>query len=230
MRPEPRPSDGALRLNGLRLRRRGLRLVENLDLEAPLGTTVAIVGPSGAGKTTLLRTVTGAVAPTAGTIIRPQGRLAMVFQEPRLLPWRSALDNVALVTDDRDRLKAGAWLDGLGIADAADVLPAALSGGMRQRVAIARALVCEPRLVLVDEPFSNLDDALAQRLRHDLAAHLSEQPRVTLWVTHDLTEAASVAQTTLVLRGPPDGVWEVVEHGLASPREVADELAGQLRA
>lgn len=154
----------------------------------------------------------------------------MVFQEARLLPWRTALDNVALVTrDDDGRTRARLWLERLGLADAADVLPAALSGGMRQRVAIARALVCEPRLVLVDEPFSNLDRALARRLRSDLSAHLHSQPRVTLWVTHDLHEAAEVAQRSLVLQGPPHGRWEVLEHGPASHHEVADELAAQLR-
>ncbi|HRE02396.1 MAG TPA: ATP-binding cassette domain-containing protein [Ilumatobacteraceae bacterium] len=133
------------------------------------------------------------------------------------MPWRTAIDNVAIVlsrqgrTQARAEARAGAmaWLDRVGLAEAAHVYPGALSGGMRQRVAIARALAARAPIVLVDEPFSNLDAATASVLRDDLTGYLRAERRAVVWVTHDAAEAAAVGNRTLTMHGPPDGHWAI---------------------
>ena len=142
-------------LDHLTMVRRGLTLVDDLSLSVGPGRTLAITGPSGAGKTTLLRAVSGLSPADSGTVTRPQGRVAQVFQEPRLLPWYSAHRNISLIMDGpAPNLTAMQWLERVGLADASHLPPGRMSGGMRQRVAIARALAAAPSLLLVDEPFS----------------------------------------------------------------------------
>lgn len=200
---------GGLRVGGLSLERRGLLLLDRLDMEVASGQVLAVMGPSGAGKTTLLRTIAGLSTPVAGSVERPEGRVAMVFQDPRLLPWRNALANVELVLPRQQRPRAREWLERVGLADAAHLYPIALSGGMRQRVAIARALACEASLVLVDEPFASLDSDTAVKLRELLTRELRELVRPVVWVTHNATEARLVATRILEMDGPPDGAWRI---------------------
>lgn len=200
-----------LSLDALRLERRGLLLLDAATVVVQPGETIAVMGPSGAGKTTLLRTIAGHAPPAAGRVIRPPGPVAVVFQEPRLLPWRTALANVEVVLPAERRHLAREWLDRVGLADAVHLFPAALSGGMRQRVSIARALAFDSDVVRVDEPFSNLDAGTAERLRDLLTEQLRTLGRVVVWVTHDAGEAEVVARRTLVMDGPPFGAWRV--HG-----------------
>jgi len=190
---------------------RSLALLRGFSATVGEGETLAVMGPSGAGKTTLLRAVAGMVEPSGGRIVRPAGRVAMVFQDPRLMPWRTAIDNVAVVLPGHDRAPALAWLDRVGLADAANVYPAALSGGMRQRVAIARALAAGAPIVLVDEPFSNLDADTARGLRDDLTTHLRAGRHTVIWVTHNAAEARAVGDRTLTMHGPPAGDWTITE-------------------
>lgn len=196
-------------LDHLTMVRRGLTLVDDLSLSVGPGRTLAITGPSGAGKTTLLRAVSGLSPADSGTVTRPQGRVAQVFQEPRLLPWYSAHRNISLIMDGpAPNLTAMQWLERVGLADASHLPPGRMSGGMRQRVAIARALAAAPNLLLVDEPFSALDRPLAAALRGDLIRLLADQDVVTVWVTHDPGEAEEVSHLHLHLDGPP-GTWRL---------------------
>ena len=200
-----------LTLEGVTLYRRGHLLLHELWLDVSPGEIVAVMGPSGAGKTTLLRTVAGLAAPDDGSVTRPSNRVAVVFQDPRLLPWRTALQNIELVCEPGDKQRARTWLSRVGLANETDLYPRALSGGMRQRVAVARALAYEAPVVLVDEPFANLDDATASALRHELALHLRDQRRTVLWVTHHKGEANTVAERVLTMVGPPSGAWHLEE-------------------
>ena len=196
-------------LDHLTMVRRGLTLVDDLSLSVGPGRTLAITGPSGAGKTTLLRAVSGLSPADSGTVTRPQGRVAQVFQEPRLLPWYSAHRNISLIMDGpAPNLTAMQWLERVGLAAASHLPPGRMSGGMRQRVAIARALAAAPSLLLVDEPFSALDRPLAAALRGDLIRLLADQDVVTVWVTHDPGEAEEVSHLHLHLDGPP-GTWRL---------------------
>lgn len=222
--PVTHGTDGGIACAGLRLVRRRRLLLDDLTVTVAAGDTLAVMGPSGAGKTTLLRTLAGLDRPHRSEVQRPPGRVAMVFQEPRLAPWCTALENVELVLAPAARADAAAWLERVGLGDALHVYPAALSGGMRQRVAVARALAVDASVVLVDEPFSNLDVATASALRDDLTAHLRALGRTTVWVTHDAREAATVAARTLWMAGPPSGRWTLVDDPVASGPIELDEL------
>lgn len=201
---------GELRLEHVTMIRRGLTLVEDLSVTVAPGQTLAVTGASGAGKTTLLRAISGLSDTDAGTILRPEGGLSQVFQEPRLMSWYSAHRNISLVVGGpTPDLTAVQWLERMGLASAGHLPPARLSGGMRQRVSIARALSTDPSLLLVDEPFSALDRPLAKALRADLITLLADQDVITVWVTHDPDEAEEVSHLHLHLDGPP-GTWRLL--------------------
>ena len=205
----PQQDRGELRLEHVTMIRRGLTLVEDLSVTVAPGQTLAVTGASGAGKTTLLRAISGLSDTDAGTILRPEGGLSQVFQEPRLMPWYSAHRNISLVVGGpTPDLTAVQWLERMGLASAGHLPPARLSGGMRQRVSIARALSTDPSLLLVDEPFSALDRPLAKALRADLIELLADQDVITVWVTHDPDEAEEVSHLHLHLDGPP-GTWSL---------------------
>ena len=158
----------------------------------PDGGHIALMGPSGCGKTTLLRVLAGLQAPDAGTVRVEPGRMACVFQEPRLLPWRTAAENVNAVLSDRAQTmpQALAWLERLELGDACDQYPAALSGGMQQRVAIARALAYDAPVLLLDEPFRGLDAALRARVTALIADAAKDKTLVL--ATHDAADAAAL--------------------------------------
>ena len=161
---------------------------KNLTLKP--GQRLAIMGPSGCGKTTLLRIAMGLVTPTAGTVRNTFSRLGVVFQEPRLLPWRTALENVNLVLGDgRDTMeRAAANLNLVGLSEAKDKLPRELSGGMQQRVALARALAAGGDLLVLDEPFKAMDETL----RYQVIGTVAQTKAAVLLVTHDAEEARAL--------------------------------------
>lgn len=152
---------------------------------------VALIGPSGCGKTSLLRVMGGLQTPSSGEVINTFSRTAFVFQEPRLLPWLSAAENVELIIPDKSTAKHAAhtWLERLGLSDALDKRPAELSGGMQQRVALARALAYNAPLMLLDEPFKALDVAAKSAA---VEAILSSDTGAIILVTHDIAEAESL--------------------------------------
>ncbi len=167
---------------------------------------VALVGPSGCGKSTLLRLIGGLDTDFEGEIRFDAGttpRIGTVFQEPRLLPWRTVWQNLALVLPSGLEHEAEALLRTLGVADFRDAYPMALSLGMARRVAIARAFAIAPELVLLDEPFVSLDPVMAERSREVLLAAWRTRPTAALLVTHDLAEAASLADRILLLSARP---------------------------
>jgi sulfonate transport system ATP-binding protein len=189
------------RVRGLTRAFDGRRVLDRLDLDIAPGEFVAMLGVSGTGKSTLLRAIAGLDHEVTGTIEVP-GPVAVAFQEPRLLPWRRVLANVALGLRVPDPEAAALRvLAEVGLTDRAGAWPLTLSGGEAQRAALARALVREPSLLLLDEPFSALD-ALTRIAMHRLVLRLWERHRpAVLLVTHDVDEALVLADRVLVLAG-----------------------------
>ncbi|HEX2114992.1 MAG TPA: ATP-binding cassette domain-containing protein, partial [Alphaproteobacteria bacterium] len=183
-------------------------VLQDVSFRMRAGEFVAIVGPSGCGKTTLLNIVAGLDRDFVGRIDLGFGpaapRIGYVFQNARLLPWRTVRDNIALVLPKHgDSRAVDAMLREVGLFEARDVFASRLSVGMSRRAAIARALVIEPDLLLMDEPFVSLDEAMAERLRQMLLDVLRAHPTSVLFVTHDVREAALLADRVLLLSPAP---------------------------
>jgi NitT/TauT family transport system ATP-binding protein len=190
------------------------------------GEVGAFVGPSGCGKTTMLRLIAGLDAAFDGTIARPAGAIGMVFQEPRLLPWRSVEDNIRLIAPAVDDATLAALFDTLGLAAHRTHFPGELSLGLARRVALARAFAVEPHLLILDEPFTSLDQPLAARLRDELALLVDRRPVTTLLVTHDLDEAVRLADRLFLLSARPARILaEVPIPQARSARSAADIAA-----
>jgi NitT/TauT family transport system ATP-binding protein len=209
----------------------GERIYDRLTFAVGRGEFVCILGPSGCGKSTSLRLI-GGLLDADGGHIAVDGRtpheaaedIAFVFQSPRLASWRTALDNVLLGLElrfgrgDKARRKAHAeeLLGLVGLAGDAHKYPSMLSGGERQRVAIARALAVDPKIVLMDEPFSALDPNMRARMRAEMERIWLETGKTIVFVTHDIDEALQLADRTVVLSNKPTRVLEIIE--LTAPR------------
>ncbi len=177
-------------------------ILRDIHFVVAAGETVALQGPSGIGKTTLLRLIAGIDGAFEGQIDRPDG-LAMVFQEPTLLPWRSALQNITLVHPSLGEERARAALDRVGIGGKADLFPGQLSLGQQRRLALARAFAARPQALILDEPFVSLDPDLASEMIELARALIEEVRPATLFVTHSREEAASLSDRVLRLAGQP---------------------------
>lgn len=212
-------------------------VLDGVDLFVPQGTVTALMGPSGCGKSTLVAIAAGLLAPVSGQVRHRCTRIGVMFQEPLLLPWRTALDNVAfaLKADRLDavqrRGKSRDVLARVGLTgDDIAKYPRQLSGGMRQRVALARALVVEPDLLLLDEPFSGLDVGLAQQMLA-LVRSLVERGSVSvLAVTHDPREAARFAEKVFVLSPTPARVVATRDLDGHSGSRTKAEIEGRVGA
>jgi len=210
--------DPVVRLRNFTRRFGDTRVLDNLDLDIAPGEFVALLGRSGSGKTTLLRTLAG-IDDANGQDVRTPSARAVVFQEPRLLPWKKVWRNVALGLGSPDaKNRAESALAEVGLAHRLNAWPATLSGGEAQRAALARALVREPSLLLLDEPFASLD-ALTRIRMHELVLTLwrKHSPSVLL-VTHDVEEAIFLADRVLVLDGGGIAAEERIK--LGRPREI----------
>jgi NitT/TauT family transport system ATP-binding protein len=215
-------------------------VLDGIELALDAGRTLALVGPSGCGKTTLLNLVAGLVPLQEGRIASGFTRSACMFQQPRLLPWRRALANVALglqaqgvARAERER-RATALALRMGLAaDDLRLYPSALSGGMQSRAALARALLVEPDLLLLDEPFSALDIGLKAELHALLLAEQQRLGTAVLLVTHDLAEALRLADEVAVLAVGDDGgriVWQGLPLSAAAPAVRGDGWVARAQA
>jgi len=221
--------DFGLRLRGLRKTFGDVVAVDDLDLDVPEGSTCALLGPSGCGKTTTLRLIAGLerldagsieiggeeVAGSGRTVPAERRRIGMVFQDYALFPHMDVAANVGYALGRRpDREKVESALGTVGLGGLGKRNPHQLSGGQQQRVALARALVAEPRALLLDEPFSNLDAGLRARVREEVREILAAQKLTSVFVTHDQEEALSVADVVAVVNegrveqvGTPEDVY-----------------------
>jgi NitT/TauT family transport system ATP-binding protein len=187
----------------------GTQALAGIDLAIAPGEFVSVVGPSGCGKTTLLRLAAGLDRPSAGRIELRSQRIAYVFQEATLLPWRSARANVELVLElhrvakAQRRARADRALETVGLGGFEGQLPAHLSGGMRMRVSLARALVLEPELFLFDEPFGALDEITRLRMQEELQRLVHHGSLSVLFITHSVPEAVYLSNRVLVMSARP---------------------------
>jgi NitT/TauT family transport system ATP-binding protein len=219
-------------------------VLDHVTLDIPRGSFVALLGPSGCGKSTLLRIIAGldrvdridGVDGVDGgrVILEPSAaRIAYVFQDAHLLPWRSVLDNVTLPLEllgtpkNARRSAALAALSKVGLTDAAERVPAELSGGMKMRVSLARALVTEPKILLLDEPFAALDEITRQKLDDQLRALWMDHGMTVIFVTHSNAEAAYLSDRCVVLSPRPARI--VLDTPINLPRERHASLRSEAR-
>jgi sulfonate transport system ATP-binding protein len=224
-----------LLLNNIGKRYGSNTVLNELDLHIPAGQFVAVVGRSGGGKSTLLRLLAGLEKPNAGELLAGNGPLAasqqetrMMFQDARLLPWKTVIDNVGLGLKGKWRDAALEALTAVGLENRADEWPAALSGGQKQRVALARALIHRPGLLLLDEPLGALD-ALTRLEMQDLIESLwLSQGFTVLLVTHDVSEAVAMADRVLLIEDGKIGLDLTVD--LPRPRRKGSVRLAELEA
>ncbi|MDE2229470.1 MAG: ABC transporter ATP-binding protein [Alphaproteobacteria bacterium] len=216
--------------------------VRDLSFTVARGDLVAVLGKTGCGKSTMFNLLAGLIQPSAGTV-RVQGRnpyrdfdwfrskVGIVFQNDRLMPWRSALENIALGLEinkmpraEREAI-AARWLDRLGLSGHAQDYPHALSGGMRQRVSIARAFAVKPDILLADEPFSALDEVTGNALRAEFLDLVRDTGATSIFITHSIDEALQLGRRILVFRRPARLVYTA-----AGGNDVASAARAKIRA
>ncbi|MCA0921921.1 ABC transporter ATP-binding protein [Pseudooceanicola nanhaiensis] len=208
-----------------------IEAVKGLSLNVGDGEFVSILGPSGCGKSTLLRVAAGLLKPSGGalsvggeTVAGPRSDVGVVFQKPALLPWKTVLDNVTLpVRSQGLNRKAGAerarrLLDMVGLAHFAESYPSELSGGMQQRVGIVRGLVNDPKVLLMDEPFSALDAMTRETMMDDLQRIWNETRKTVMFITHSIPEAVYLSDRVIVLSPRPARLVEDLTIDLPRPR------------
>jgi NitT/TauT family transport system ATP-binding protein len=218
-----------LHVRGLTTGYGGEPVIQGIDLDVAAGAFVSLVGPSGSGKTSILKAITGLVPPYAGSIALdlPAADIGFLFQDDALLPWRTALQNVALGLRIRGAARAEAgraaerWLSLLGLASFGDRYPRQLSGGQRKRVALAQVLALRPKLLLMDEPFASLDAIVRTRITEELLGWVEREHLTVLLVTHDLEEAVTLSDVVYVLsQGPRAAIRGRHEIRIERPRHV----------
>jgi NitT/TauT family transport system ATP-binding protein len=218
-------------------RGRTLPALDDATLDIAEGEFIALLGPTGCGKSTLLRVVSDLLRPTSGTVTvrgastaqaRERNDFGFVFQEAALLPWRTARDNIHLpleVVDypaEQRSARCVELLATMGLAKFGGSYPSELSGGMKQRVSIARALSWNPSILLMDEPFSALDELTKNQLQDELLRIWQHEKKTILFVTHNISEAVYLADRIVVMSAHPGRIKHVLDVGL--PRERGPEI------
>jgi len=218
--------------------------VDKLSFEIGKGEIVAVLGKTGCGKSTMFNIVSGLIAPSSGEVAvighdpfrefaHFRGKIGIVFQNDRLMPWRSALDNVLLglqilgVEPGKARETALHWLARLGLSGHENDYPHALSGGMRQRVSIARAFAVDPEILLCDEPFSSLDEMTARDLRAEFVRLVRQNGKTAVFITHQVSEALKIGDRVLVFHRPARIAFETRVSGDtddAARRAIQDQI------
>lgn len=210
--------------------------IDGVEFSVSGGEIVSLIGPNGCGKSTILRAIAGLVRPSRGQVLLdgraidgPDPRIGLVFQEPRLLPWRTVARNVAYALELAGfprpvrEVRVLELLRRVGLQDSATVLPAQLSGGMRQRAALARALALEPEVLLLDEPFSALDAMTRDRFNFELLRLWGRLRTTIVVVTHSISEAIFLGDRVIVLGARPGRVVADIAVPLSRPRTI-DQL------
>lgn len=216
-------SDKIIRIEGVSHFYGSVEVLQNLWLEIERGEFVALVGPSGCGKTTLLNLLSGFYKPTLGNVFR-SGTTRVVHQQDGLFPWLTVSENILFgMRDERDKAARQSQLDDLiyliGLENFAQHYPHQLSGGMRQRVELVRALTGNSDLLLMDEPFSALDYQTRLHMRRELVHLLTLKPRTVVFVTHDIEEAAQLADRVIALSARPARLFQEMFLNLERPRD-----------
>ncbi len=197
--------------------------LENVSLDVPAAKLTAILGPSGCGKTTLLKVIAGLIEPSSGKVkIRgketngPGPDRALVFQDFALLPWATVLQNVAfglraqgVPRKEREEVSLH-YIKEVGLLGFEDKYPHQLSGGMRQRTGLARALTINSDILLMDEPFSAVDEQMRRKLQEDLLSLLKIESKTVIFVTHSIEEAVYLADQVVILSGRPGSIADIV--------------------
>ena len=210
-------------------------VIDGISFSANFGEFIAIVGPSGCGKSTLLRIISGLIEPKRGHVLYmgkrisgPTKGISFVFQDFALLPWLTNLENVELglsgmdMSDDEKRKKATELLESFGLGGFEESYPNVLSGGMKQRVGMARAIASEPKVLLMDEPFSALDELTASALRADVIDMLRNKSisvSCVIMVTHNVEEAVETSDKVIILSDKPTRIKEIEIIKLKRPRD-----------
>lgn len=239
MQIEDTDDSAVLRIRGLNKsydsKGRSLLILSGLDLTLEQGEFKCILGRSGCGKSTLLKCIAGLEHYESGIIEGNLDNVGYVFQEDRLLNWRTVRDNIALSLESKGIPKSERgeriqrYLELVGLEDEMDTYPLHLSGGMRQRVAIARALAIEPETLLMDEPFSALDEINARRLREEFLEIITELDQSVLFVTHNAREAIFLGSTIAVLDpNPPAQIKKETDNPLEYPRDIDSNEVNEL--
>ena len=210
-----------------------VQALSRVNLDIYKGEFISLLGPSGCGKTTLLRMIADLIEPTEGSLTvdgetsekaRLNRKYGMVFQSPVLYEWRTVIMNVELPLEiikldkEERRERAMKMLDLVGLTDFADHYPSQLSGGMQQRVGIARALALNPDILLMDEPFSALDEFTREKLHEDLLRIWSKTNKTIVFVTHNISESVYLSDRVCVLSPHPGRLSAVIDINLPRPR------------
>lgn len=213
--------------------RNAFKALEGVNLTLSKGEFASVIGSSGCGKSTLLKIMAGLMPPTTGRVVLngepvmgPRADIGMMFQQATLLPWMTALQNIILPLEIREgrgaarraRGRAIELLELVGLGKAADVYPGELSGGMAQRTAICRMLITEPAVLLLDEPFSALDELTRDFMNMELQRICMEREATAFLVTHSIPEAVILSDTIYVMQANPGHIAEVVDIDLPRPR------------